>query len=166
MRKAKRKTTTAKRKSRVTFKRAKAVTRRRYRSLRAGALSKGSLKTGVMDAVQGALGAVIASFVLNQKFLDSQSNTNKGLLIGAASVLTGAYMKRPALAAGMAAVAGLKLAQGLGAGTLVGLSDDGSYMPPIAEGITPGEIPYGLMEGADYAGLSEDVYASDYANVY
>lgn len=167
MRKAKRKTATApKRKSRVSFKKAKTVSRRRYRSLRAGAFSKGSLKSGIMDAVQGALGAVIASFVLNQKFLDSQSTTNKGLLIGAASVLTGAYMKKPALAAGMAAVAGLKLAQGLGAGTLVGLSDDGAYLPPIAEGITPGEIPYGLMEGADYAGLSEDIYASDYANVY
>jgi hypothetical protein len=111
------------------------------------------------------LGGVIASFVANQKFLDSQSETNKGLLLGAASVLTGAYFKRPALAAGMAAIAGLKLAKGLGAGTLVGLSEEG-FLPPIAEGIPVGEIPAGLMEGADYAGLSEDVYASDYSNVY
>ena len=161
----KRKKTVARRKSRVTFRKAKTVSRRRYRSLRAGAFGKASIKTGVMDAVQGVLGGVIASFVANQKFLDSQSETNKGLLLGAASVLTGAYFKRPALAAGMAAVAGLKLAQGLGAGNLVGLSEAG-YLPPIAEGINVGEIPAGLMEGADYAGLSENVYASDYANVY
>jgi hypothetical protein len=122
---------------------------------------------GIMDAVQGAIGGVIASFVANQKFLDAQSETNKGLLLIGASVLTGAYLKRPAIAAGMGAVAGIKLAKGLGAGTLVGLSEN-DYELPIAEGVDPLLLPYGLSDGgSDYAGLSEDnIYASNYANVY
>jgi hypothetical protein len=98
--------------------------------------------------------------------LDAQSETNKGLLLIGASVLTGAYLKRPAIAAGMGAVAGIKLAKGLGAGTLVGLSEN-DFELPIAEGVDPLLLPYGLQDGgADYAGLSEDVYASNYANVY
>lgn len=161
----KRRKSTAKRKTRVVFKKAKATTRRRYRSLRAGGFSKAGIKSGVMDAVQGVVGGLVASFLVNQKFLDSQSDTNKGLILGGLSVLTGAYFKRPAIAAGMGAIAGLRLAKGLGAGTIVGLSEEG-YFPPIAEGIPVGEIPSGLMDGDDYAGLSEDIYASNYANVY
>jgi hypothetical protein len=104
--------------------------------------------------------------VANQKFLDAQSETNKGLLLIGASVLTGAYLKRPAIAAGMGAVAGIKLAKGLGAGTLVGLSEN-DFELPIAEGVDPLLLPYGLQDGgSDYAGLSEDIYASNYANVY
>ena len=38
---------------------------------------------------------------------------------------------------------------------------------PISAG-TIGSTPYGLMEGggADYAGLSENIYQSSYANLY
>jgi hypothetical protein len=156
---------TAKRKTRVVYRKAKTTAKRRYRSLKAGGLNKAGLRMGVMDAVQGAIGGVIASFVANQKFLDSQSETNKGLLLVGASVLTGAFLKKPAIAAGMGAIAGLKLAKGLGAGTLVGLSEN-DYMLPIAEGVDPLLLPYGLQEGPDYAGLSEDIYASNYADVY
>jgi hypothetical protein len=76
-------------------------------------------------------------------------------------------MKRPAIAAGMGAVAGIKLAKGLGAGTLVGLSEN-DYEFPISESVDPLLLPYGLQDGGgpDYAGLSEDIYASNYANIY
>jgi hypothetical protein len=80
--------------------------------------------------------------------------------------LTGTFFKRPAIAAGMGAVAGIKLAKGLGAGTLVGLSEN-DFELPISEGVDPLLLPYGLQDGGgDYAGLSEDIYASNYANVY
>jgi hypothetical protein len=65
----------------------------------------------------------------------------------------------------MGAVAGIKLAKGLGAGTLVGLSEN-DFELPISEGVDPLLLPYGLSQGPDYAGLSEDIYASNYANVY
>ena len=157
----------SKRKTRVVYRKAKtAVRRRKRRGFAAGPMGKANIRMGVMDAVQGAIGGVIASFVANQKFLDAQSETNKGLLLFGASVLTGAFLKRPAIAAGMGAVAGIKLAKGLGAGTLVGLSEN-DFELPIAEGVDPLLLPYGLMDGgADYAGLSEDIYASNYANVY
>lgn len=159
------KSSPAKRKTRVVYRKSKTTAKRRYRSLRAGGLNKAGIKMGVMDAVQGAIGGVIASFVSNQKFLDSQSETNKGLILIGASVLTGAFLKKPAIAAGMGAIAGIKLAKGLGAGTLVGLSEN-DYSLPMSEGVDPLLLPYGLQEGPDYAGLSEDIYASNYANVY
>jgi len=161
------KSTSAKRKTRVVYRKAKtAVRRRKRRGFSAGPMGKANIRMGVMDAVQGAIGGVIASFVANQKFLDAQSETNKGLILIGASVLTGAYLKRPAIAAGMGAVAGIKLAKGLGAGTLVGLSEN-DFELPIGEGVDPLLLPYGLQDGgADYAGLSEDIYASNYANVY
>lgn len=161
------KSTSAKRKTRVVYRKAKtAVRRRKRRGFSAGPMGKANIRMGVMDAIQGAIGGVIASFVANQKFLDAQSETNKGLILIGASVLTGAYLKRPAIAAGMGAVAGIKLAKGLGAGTLVGLSEN-DYELPIMEGVDPLLLPYGLQDGgADYAGLSEDIYASNYANVY
>jgi hypothetical protein len=166
VRRKKRSTTSAKRKTRVVYRKAKTAVRRKRRGLSAGPLGKANLRMGIMDAVQGAIGGVIASFVANQKFLDAQSETNKGLLLIGASVLTGAYLKRPAIAAGMGAVAGIKLAKGLGAGTLVGLSEN-DFELPIAEGVDPLLLPYGLQDGGnDYAGLSEDIYASNYANVY
>jgi len=159
------KSTSAKRKTRVVYRKAKTAVRRRRRGLSQG-FGKANLRMGVMDAVQGAIGGVIASFVANQKFLDAQSETNKGLLLVGASVLTGAFLKRPAIAAGMGAIAGIKLAKGLGAGTLVGLSEN-DFELPIAEGVDPLLLPYGLQDGgADYAGLSEDIYASNYANIY
>jgi len=101
VRRKKRSTTSAKRKTRVVYRKAKTAVRRKRRGLSAGPLGKANLRMGVMDAVQGAIGGVIASFVANQKFLDAQSETNKGLLLIGASVLTGAYLKRPAIAAGM-----------------------------------------------------------------
>jgi len=161
------KSTSAKRKTRVVYRKAKtAVRRRKRRGFSAGPMGKANIRMGVMDAIQGAIGGVIASFVANQKFLDAQSETNKGLILIGASVLTGAYLKRPAIAAGMGAVAGIKLAKGLGAGTLVGLSEN-DFELPIGEGVDPLLLPYGLQDGgADYAGLSEDIYASNYANVY
>ena len=159
------KSTSAKRKTRVVYRKAKTAVRRRRRGLSQG-LGKANLRMGVMDAIQGAIGGVIASFVANQKFLDAQSETNKGLLLVGASVLTGAFLKRPAIAAGMGAIAGIKLAKGLGAGTLVGLSEN-DFELPISEGVDPLLLPYGLQDGGgDYAGLSEDIYASSYANVY
>jgi len=162
----KRKKSTAKRKTRVVYRKAKTAVRRKRRGFSAGPMGKANIRMGVMDAIQGAIGGVIASFVANQKFLDAQSETNKGLILIGASVLTGAYLKRPAIAAGMGAVAGIKLAKGLGAGTLVGLSEN-DFELPIAEGVDPLLLPYGLQDGGtDYAGLSENVYASNYANVY
>jgi hypothetical protein len=159
------KSTSAKRKTRVVYRKAKTAVRRKRRGFSAGPMGKPNIRMGVMDAIQGAIGGVIASFVANQKFLDAQSETNKGLLLIGASVLTGAYLKRPAIAAGMGAIAGIKLAKGLGAGTLVGLSEN-DYSFPISESVDPLLLPYGLQEGPDYAGLSEDIYASNYANVY
>lgn len=141
---------------------ARAVKTRRRRGLSAGMTTAG-IKSGLMDAAQGALGGILATFLANQKFMDSQSDTNKGLILTAASVVTNVYFKRPSIAAGMAAVAGTKLAAGLGAGSLVGLSE--GYLP-ISEGVSPAALPYGLQDGMDYAGLSENVYASNYANIY
>jgi len=111
-----------------------------------------------------ALGALAASFLKNQKFMDSQSETNKGLILTGAAVVTAVFIKQPRIAAGMGAIAGLTLAKGLGAGNLVGLSESAS-MYPISEGVNPLFIPAGLEE-ADYAGISENVYASNYANSF
>jgi hypothetical protein len=161
-RKSTRKTATRARKSYRVYARAVKTTRRRRRGLSAGFTTAG-IKSGLMDAAQGALGGILATFISNQKFMDSQSDTNKGLILTAASVVTGTYFKRPAIAAGMAAIAGTKLAAGLGAGSLVGLSE--GYLP-ISEGVSPAALPYGLQDGMDYAGLSENVYQSSYANLY
>jgi hypothetical protein len=66
----------------------------------------------------------------------------------------------------MGAVAGTKLLSGLGVGSMVGLGENGGYLP-ISAGTTS-SLPYGLMEGGmtDYAGLSENIYQSSYANLY
>jgi hypothetical protein len=90
--------------------------------------------------------------------------TNKGLILTGLSVVTGTMLKRPAIAAGMGAVAGTKLLSGLGMGSVAGLSE--GYFP-ISESMQS-STPYGLMEGggSDYAGLSENIYASNYANLY
>jgi len=154
------------RKTRVVYKKASGVKRSRSRRLSAGGFSKAGIKSALMDAAQGAIGGVIASFIANQKFLDSQSETNKGLIIAGLSVVTGTMLKRPAIAAGMGAVAGTKLLSGLGVGSMVGLGENGGYLP-ISAGTTS-STPYGLMEGggADYAGLSENIYQSSYANLY
>jgi hypothetical protein len=49
---------------------------------------------------------------------------------------------------------------------MVGLGENGGYLP-ISAGTTS-SLPYGLMEGGgtDYAGLSENIYQSSYANLY
>ena len=157
----KRKSTKA-RKTRVVYKKATGVKRRRR--LSAGGFSKAGVKSALMDAAQGAIGGIIASFIANQKFLDSQSETNKGLILTGLSVVTGTMLKRPAIAAGMGAVAGTKLLSGLGMGSVAGLSE--GYFP-ISESMQS-STPYGLIEGggSDYAGLSENIYASNYANLY
>jgi hypothetical protein len=120
-----------------------------------------------MDVAFAAGGAVIASVLKNQKFLDAQSETNKGLLLTAASIATAVIFKQPRLAAGMGAVAGLTLIKGLGAGNMVGLSESPSYMFPISESVDPLLLPYGLEEGPDYAGLSEaSIYSNNYGSNY
>ena len=155
-------------KRKVVYRKVKgaAAYRRSSRRLSAGGFSKAGIKSALMDAAQGAIGGVIASFIANQKFLDAQSETNKGLILTGLSIVTGTMLKRPAIAAGMGAVAGTKLLSGLGVGSMVGLGESSSYFP-ISQG-TEGSTPYGLMEGggADYAGLSENIYQSSYANLY
>lgn len=160
----KRKTKTAKK--RVVYRKAKATPKRRGRRLSAGGFTQAGIKSALMDATQGAIGGVIAAFIANQKFLDAQSETNKGLILAGLSIVTGTMLKRPAIAAGMGAVAGTKLLSGLGVGSMVGLGESSSYFP-ISQG-TQDSTPYGLMEGggADYAGLSENIYQSSYANLY
>lgn len=162
---ARKRKSTKPRKTRVVYKKATGVKRSRRR-LSAGGFSKAGVKSALMDAAQGAIGGIVASFIANQKFLDSQSETNKGLILTGLSVLTGTMLKRPAIAAGMGAVAGTKLLSGLGIGSVAGLSE-GSYFP-ISETENQASSPYGLMEGggSDYAGLSENIYASNYANLY
>jgi len=160
----KRKTKKAKRK--VVYRKVKGVAayRRSSRRLSQG-FTRAGIQSALMDAAQGAIGGVVASFIANQKFLDAQSETNKGLLLAGLAVVTGTMLKRPAIAAGMGAVAGTKLLSGLGVGSMVGLGENGG-MFPISQGLV-GSTPYGLMEaGADYAGLSENIYASNYANTY
>jgi hypothetical protein len=158
---------TKKAKRKVVYRKVKgaAAYRRSSRRLSAGGFSRAGIQSALMDAAQGAIGGVVASFIANQKFLDAQSETNKGLLLAGLAVVTGTMLKRPAIAAGMGAVAGTKLLSGLGVGSMVGLGENGG-MFPISQGLV-GSTPYGLMEGsADYAGLSENIYASNYANVY
>ena len=160
----KRKTKKAKRK--VVYRKIKggAVYRRSSRRLSQG-FTRAGIQSALMDAAQGAIGGVVASFIANQKFLDAQSETNKGLLLAGLAVVTGTMLKRPAIAAGMGAVAGTKLLSGLGVGSMVGLGENGG-MFPISQNSLVGSTPYGLMEGVDYAGLSENIYASNYANTY
>ena len=159
---------TKKAKRKVVYRKVKgaAAYRKSTRRLSAGGFSRAGIKSALMDAAQGAIGGVIASFIANQKFLDSQSETNKGLILAGLSVVTGTMLKRPAVAAGMGAVAGTKLLSGLGVGSMVGLGENGGYLP-ISAG-TQSSTPYGLMEGggSDSAGLSENIYQSSYANLY
>jgi hypothetical protein len=161
---ARKRKATKSRKTKVVYKKAAGVKRSRRR-LSAGGFSKAGIRSALMDAAQGAIGGILASFIANQKFLDSQSETNKGLILTGLSVVTGTMLKRPAIAAGMGAVAGTKLLSGLGVGSVAGLSE--GYFP-ISENNMTSSSPYGLMEGggADYAGLSENIYASNYANLY
>jgi len=161
---AARKKSSAKPKTRVVYRAPKKKATRRRRTKRGlSAASPAAVKSAAMDFALATGGALLASFLANQKFLDNQSETNKALLIGAAGVITATVFKQPRLAVGMGVVAGLKLVKSTGAGAIVGLSE-GTYMLPISEGVPPQMLPYGLQEGADYAGLSEDVYPSDYAN--
>ena len=140
---------TAKAKTRVVYRTAKKKTAPRRRSRRGlSAASPAAIKSSLMDVAFAAGGAVIASFIKNQKFLDAQSETNKGLILTAAAVITGTMLKQPRLAAGMGAVAGLTLVKGLGAGNLVGLSESAAMLP-ISEGVDPLLLPYGLNEGVD-----------------
>jgi hypothetical protein len=144
-----------------------ATPRRRTKRRGLSAASPAAIKSSLMDVAFAAGGAVIASVLKNQKFLDAQSETNKGLLLTAASIATAVIFKQPRLAAGMGAVAGLTLIKGLGAGNMVGLSERGSYMLPISESVDPLLLPYGLEEGPDYAGLSEaSIYSNNYGSNY
>jgi hypothetical protein len=145
-----------------------ATPRRRTKRRGLSAASPAAIKSSLMDVAFAAGGAVIASVLKNQKFLDAQSETNKGLLLTAASIATAVVFKQPRLAAGMGAVAGLTLIKGLGAGNVVGLSERGSsYMFPISESVDPLLLPYGLEEGPDYAGLSEaSIYSNNYGSNY
>jgi hypothetical protein len=144
-----------------------ATPRRRTKRRGLSSASPAAIKSSLMDVAFAAGGAVIASVLKNQKFLDTQSETNKGLLLTAASIATAVIFKQPRLAAGMGAVAGLTLIKGLGAGQMVGLSEDTGYMYPISEGVNPMLLPYGLEEGPDYAGLSEaSIYANNYGSNY
>lgn len=160
---ATKKKTAAKPKTRIVYRSAKKkMTKRRSRRRGLSAASPAAVKSAVMDGVFAAGGAMIAALISNQKFLDNQSDTNKGLILAAAATATAVLVKQPRLAAGMFAVAGLTIAKGVGAGKLVGLAEN-VPMLPISEDMTA-MLPYGLQEGADYAGLSEDIYASNYAN--
>lgn len=144
-----------------------ATPRRRTRRRSLSSASPAAIKSGLMDVAFAAGGAVMASILKNQKFLDSQSETNKGLLLTAASIATAVIFKQPRLAAGMGAVAGLTLIKGLGAGQLVGLSENNSFMFPISESVDPMLLPYGLEDGPDYAGLSEaSIYSNNYGSNY
>jgi hypothetical protein len=144
-----------------------ATPRRRTKRRGLSAASPAAIKSSLMDVAFAAGGAVIASVLKNQKFLDAQSETNKGLLLTAASIATAVIFKQPRLAAGMGAVAGLTLIKGLGAGNMVGLSEGPSYMFPISESVDPLLLPYGLEEGPDYAGLSEaSIYSNNYGSNY
>lgn len=154
----------AKPKTRVVYRSAKKkATRRRSRRRGLSAASPAAIKSSLSDIGMAALGALAASFLKNQKFMDSQSETNKGLILTGAAVITAVFVKQPRIAAGMGAVAGLTLAKGLGAGSLVGLSEN--MLLPISEGVNQALLPYGLEEGGmDYAGISENVYNDNYGN--
>ena len=142
----------------------KPVTRRRRRTLRAGSAA---IKASANDVIMGAIGGAIAGFVIeNVGFIKTQSDTNKALILGAVAIATGAFLKKPAVAAGMAGVAAKNLMKGTGI-----LADNGSmYIPRIAAGggsMPLQRVPVGLAQSADYAGLNENgIYASNYANQF
>lgn len=141
--------------------------RRRKSVRRMSAASPAVIKSTLMDMAFAAAGAVAASFIANQKFLDNQSETNKGLLLAAAGVATAVVFKQPRLAVGMGAVAGMKVLRGIGAGKIVGLAENAAIdVFPISESVAPALMPYGLEE-ADYANLSEaSIYGNDYGSNY
>jgi hypothetical protein len=147
---------------------ATAAPRRRKMSRSLRAASPAVIKSTLMDMAMGAAGAAAAMFLSNQKFLDAQSETNKGLIIAGVGVATAVFLKQPRIATGMGAVAGLKLLQGLGAGKLVGLSEmNGQALFPISESVPTALIPYGLEEMVDYANLSEaSIYSNNYGSNY
>lgn len=160
----KKKSTRKKVAPRATTRRRKMATTPRRRATRRRSLSQASpaaIKATLMDMAFAGVGAAAAMFLGNQKFLDNQSETNKALIIAGVGVATGTLLKQPRIAVGMGAVAGLKLLQGLGAGKIVGLSENMLF--PISESMATEFLPYGLEENADYANLSE---ASIYSNAY
>jgi len=142
-----------------------AAPRRRRRTLRAGSAA---IKATTNDVLMGAIGGAIAGFVIeNVGFVKSQSDTNKALILGAVAIATGAFLKKPAVAAGMAGVAAKNLMKGTGI-----LADNGSmYIPRISAGggsMPLNRVPVGLAGSADYAGLNEgpNIYGSGYANQF
>ncbi len=148
-----RKPATAPRRRRATV---KTVTRRTTR--RRTLSSKTAVKNTAMEVLTGAVGGALAGFVLeNVAFIKNQSDTNKALIIGAVAIASGVITKKPAIAAGMAGVAAVRLLKGVNV-----LADRGSMIiPPISEGIPAAMIPYGLASDGmvDYAGLN-DIYPS------
>jgi len=128
------------------------TTRRRSRL----AASPAAIRAAGMDTVMGAIGGAIAGFALESVgFIKNQNDTNKALIIGAVAVATGAFLKRPSVAAGMAGVAALKLLKGTNV-----LADRGRMsIPAISESMSPALLPAGLADVADYAQLS-DIYPS------
>jgi len=118
-----------------------------------------------MDMVFAGIGAAAAMVLSNQKFLDTQSETNKAFIVAGVAIATGTILKQPRIAVGMGAIAALKLIQGLGAGKMIGMSED--MFLPISEGMPMEFLPYGLEESADYANLSEgNLYGNNYGNNY
>jgi hypothetical protein len=171
----KRKTTRRKKATTTTRRRrpaarATAAPRRRVKRRKSmlGAPTQAAIKSTLIDITKAAAGVLIYNFVMNQKVLDNQSDTNKGLIGLGLAVITATMAKQPLIGAGMGAGAALKLAQGLGAGALIGLNDMGNdqFLLPISENAVMSAIPYGLSETVDYAGLNDgqNVYASNYSN--
>jgi len=136
---------------------------RRRRSL--SNASPAAIKAIAMDMVFAGIGAAAAMVLSNQKFLDTQSETNKAFIVAGVAIATGTILKQPRIAVGMGAIAALKLIQGLGAGKMIGMSED--MFLPISEGMPMEFLPYGLEESADYANLSEgNLYGNNYGNNY
>lgn len=135
---------------------------RRRTTRRRSLASPAAIKSSVNDVLMGAIGGAIAGFAVeNIGFVKNQNDTNKALIVAGIAIATGAFAKRPAIAAGMAGVASMRLLKGLNV-----LADKGSMMiPPISEGMPMQQIPYGLASDGmvDYAGLN-DIYPS-YGNL-
>lgn len=153
------KTTPARRRSTPAV---KATPRRRRRSASmASPFSKAAIRTGGKAVIQGAAGGAAAKVLADNiagrlaPMLGGLAPYSRPITAAVGAYLTQTMIKNPTLAAGMAGVAGAELAAALITGTSAPVND---YFDQADEvfalpGLSGYEVP-----------MSEDIYASGYAN--
>lgn len=148
---------------------AKRTTRRRRRGM-ANPFAKATMKSAGKLVVKGAIGGALAE-VVDANLKDTVAGVlpagvaqyASAITIGAAAYATKVYGKQPDVAAGMAGVAGAKLAA-----SLMGTSTGSPVMQGnmLSQGINyamSGAFP---LSGYQVPMSDDDVYASGYANQF